>query len=202
MRPPPPSSHSRSPHPHGPSQTPPRPFSKPVPTPSPPPPPPRGPSANGYFGRLVGVQDGEGPRGYIAINEGLRGWQGLCSHLLVHLPLDSRVAKSFHFLLRLQGLHNLREMVGLCTISCRFIIFSITVDENVHGWCRAQVEHLFARSWHWHLVKNILFGSQNELHHPISVLLHFVQFCIRWQVCHHFIVYGDIFCPIFGRLLM
>ena len=55
---------------------------------------------------------------------------------------------------------------------------------DVHGWYRARMEHLFGQLWHWGLVRNITLGDPNELHQSMRVLLHFTQFCIRRQVCH------------------
>ena len=50
---------------------------------------------------------------------------------------------------------------------------------DVHGWYRARIEHLFGHLWHWGLVRNIWRGSPNELHQSVRILLHFTQFCIR-----------------------
>ena len=55
---------------------------------------------------------------------------------------------------------------------------------DVHGWYRASIEQLFARLWHWGLVRNIWRGAPNELHQSFRILLHFTQFCIRRQVRH------------------
>ena len=55
---------------------------------------------------------------------------------------------------------------------------------DVHGWYRARIEQLFARLWHWGLVRNIWRGSPNELHQSVRILLHFTQFCIQRQVHH------------------
>ena len=55
---------------------------------------------------------------------------------------------------------------------------------DVHGWYRARIEQLFARLWHWGLVRNIWRGRPNELHQSVRILLHFTQFCIRRQVRH------------------
>ena len=35
---------------------------------------------------------------------------------------------------------------------------------DVHGWYRARIEQLFARLWHWGLVRNIWRGGPNELY--------------------------------------
>ena len=55
---------------------------------------------------------------------------------------------------------------------------------DVHGRYRAHIEQLFARLWHWGLVRNIWRGGPNELHQSVRILLHFAQFCIRRQVRH------------------
>ena len=55
---------------------------------------------------------------------------------------------------------------------------------DVHGWYRLHIEQLFARLWHWGLVRNIWRGGPNELHHSVRILLHVTQFCIRRQVRH------------------
>ena len=51
-------------------------------------------------------------------------------------------------------------------------------------WGPPRIEQLFARLWHWGLVRNIWRGSPNELHQSVRILLHFTQFCIRRQVRH------------------
>ena len=55
---------------------------------------------------------------------------------------------------------------------------------GVHGWYRARIEQLFARLWHWGLVRNIWRGGPNELQQSVRILLHFTQFCIQRQVRH------------------
>ena len=35
---------------------------------------------------------------------------------------------------------------------------------GVHRWYRARIEQLFARLWHWGLVRNIWHGGPDELH--------------------------------------
>ena len=47
---------------------------------------------------------------------------------------------------------------------------------DVHGFYRARIEHLFARMWHWGIVRNIWRGSGTELHEYVRVLLHLQQF--------------------------
>ena len=39
--------------------------------------------------------------------------------------------------------------------------------------------HLFARMWHWGIVRNIWRGSDAELHEYVHMLLHLQQFSIR-----------------------
>ena len=51
---------------------------------------------------------------------------------------------------------------------------------NVHGYYRACVEHLFARLWHWKVVRDIWMGSACDLHANTHMLLHFTQFQICW----------------------
>ena len=53
---------------------------------------------------------------------------------------------------------------------------------DVHGFCRARIERLFARMWQWGIVRNIWRGSGTELHEYVRVLLHLQQFLIRRQV--------------------
>ena len=53
---------------------------------------------------------------------------------------------------------------------------------DVHGFYRARIEHLFARMWHWGIVRNIWRGSGTEVHEYVRVLLHLQQFLIRRQV--------------------
>ena len=52
---------------------------------------------------------------------------------------------------------------------------------DVHGFYRARIEHLFARMWHWGIARNIWRGSGTELHEYVRVLLHLQQFLIRRQ---------------------
>ena len=48
---------------------------------------------------------------------------------------------------------------------------------DVHGFYRAHIEHLFARMWHWGIVRNIWRGSGTELHEYVRE-----QFLIGRQV--------------------
>ena len=50
---------------------------------------------------------------------------------------------------------------------------------DVHGFYRARVEHLFARLWQWRIVRNVWTGSATELHGYVRILLHLTQFYIR-----------------------
>ena len=52
---------------------------------------------------------------------------------------------------------------------------------DVHGFYRARVEHLFARLWQWRIVRNVWTRSATELHGHVRILLHLTQFCIRRQ---------------------
>ena len=52
---------------------------------------------------------------------------------------------------------------------------------DVHGFYRARVEHLFARLWSWKIVRNTWTGSSAELHATTRVLLHLTQFITRRQ---------------------
>ena len=54
---------------------------------------------------------------------------------------------------------------------------------DVRGWYSACIEQLFARLWHWGLVRNIWCHGPDKLHQFVRILLHFPQFCIRRQVC-------------------
>ena len=49
---------------------------------------------------------------------------------------------------------------------------------NVHDFCRACVEHLFACMWHWGIIMNIWRRSGTELHEHVCVLLHLQKFLI------------------------
>ena len=53
---------------------------------------------------------------------------------------------------------------------------------SVHGFYRARIEHLFARMWHWGIVRNVWRGPGSALHEYVRVLLHLQQFFIRRQV--------------------
>ena len=56
---------------------------------------------------------------------------------------------------------------------------------DVHGWYRARVEHLFAQLWQWKVVRNIWQGGETELHETMRILLHMEQFVnsrkVRYQ---------------------
>ena len=52
---------------------------------------------------------------------------------------------------------------------------------DIHGFYRRRVEHLFARLWQWRIVRNVWTGSVAELHGYVRILLHLTQFCIRKQ---------------------
>ena len=52
---------------------------------------------------------------------------------------------------------------------------------NLHGFYRARVEHLFARLWHWKTIRNVWMGSTRDLHQHVRILLHLTQFCIMRQ---------------------
>ena len=41
---------------------------------------------------------------------------------------------------------------------------------DVHGFCRARIEHLFARMWHWAITRNVWRGSGIELHEYVLSL--------------------------------
>ena len=52
----------------------------------------------------------------------------------------------------------------------------------MHGFYRARIEYLFARMWHWGIVRNLWRGSGTALHEYVHILLHLQQFLIRRQV--------------------
>ena len=52
---------------------------------------------------------------------------------------------------------------------------------DVHGFYRARVEHIFARLWQWRIVRNVWTRSATELHGHVRILLSLTQFCIRRQ---------------------
>ena len=66
-------------------------------------------------------------------------------------------------------LHVVWPFIGRKTLTERQKEFN-----DVHGFYRAQIEHLLARMWHWGIVRNIWRGSGTE-----RVLLHLRQFLIR-----------------------
>jgi hypothetical protein len=53
---------------------------------------------------------------------------------------------------------------------------------DVHGWYRARMEHLFGQLWHWGLVRSMWHYGPYELHQSVRVLFLFGEFCIRRQV--------------------
>ena len=53
---------------------------------------------------------------------------------------------------------------------------------DVHGWYRARVEHVFGHLWHWGIVRHVWVGKPDVLHQTVRVLLHTVQFCKNRKV--------------------
>ena len=74
-------------------------------------------------------------------------------------------------------LHVIAPFIGRGGLSVRQECYN-----TVHGWYRARVEQLFARLWHWGLVRNIWRGGPDDLHQQVRILLHFTQFCTSRQV--------------------
>ena len=64
---------------------------------------------------------------------------------------------------------------------------------DVHGFYRAHIEHLFARMWHWGIWK----GCGTELHEYVHVLLHVQQILIRSMV-HSIWSMGTCTCTCMG----
>ena len=52
---------------------------------------------------------------------------------------------------------------------------------DIHGFYRARVEHLFGRLWAWKVVRNTWTGSPHDLHATTRILLHLTQFLTRRQ---------------------
>ena len=71
-------------------------------------------------------------------------------------------------------------MLVLCL--CMYELWMSGGKGGIHAFLRGP--SLFARLWHWGLVRNIWCGSPNDLHQPVRILLHFTYFCIRRQVRH------------------
>ena len=67
--------------------------------------------------------------------------------------------------------HSLEERMALCQPA-----------NNLTTTCTGGM--VFARLWHWGLVRNMWCGGPNELHQSVRILLHLTQFCIHRQVCH------------------
>ena len=75
--------------------------------------------------------------------------------------------------------------LGLGTHNPRFGVaprVGVRDSQSTLRFYRARIEHLFARMWHWGIVRNIWRGSGTELHEYVRVLLHLQQFLIRRQV--------------------
>ena len=58
---------------------------------------------------------------------------------------------------------------GRLHVVCPFIYRKTLMERqqecnDVHGFCRAHIEHLFAHMWHWSIIRNIWRGSGTELH--------------------------------------
>ena len=54
---------------------------------------------------------------------------------------------------------------------------------NIHGFYRTRVEHLFARLWQWRIACNVWTRFAAELHHCVCILLHFTQFSGKMHTC-------------------
>ena len=78
------------------------------------------------------------------------------------------------------GTHNPRFFawpleLGLGTHNPRFVAWPLELGLGTHNprFVAWPLEQLFARLWHWGLVRNIWRGGPNELHQPVRILLHF-----------------------------
>ena len=69
---------------------------------------------------------------------------------------------------------------------------------DVHGFYRARVGHLFARMWHWGIVRNIWRESGTELHEYMRVVLHLQQRLIRRQVRYPHMAHGNMYQHMYG----
>ena len=50
---------------------------------------------------------------------------------------------------------------------------------DFHGFYRAHIEHLFAWTWHWGIIRNLWRGCGTDLHEYMHVLLPLQQF-LSW----------------------
>ena len=73
-------------------------------------------------------------------------------------------------------LHSHVPFIGRKTLTMRQKTYN-----DVHGYYRARVEHLFAHLWSWRVVRDIWLGSHQDLHANTRILLHFSQFMLRRQ---------------------
>ena len=73
-------------------------------------------------------------------------------------------------------LHSHVPFIGRKTLTMRQKTYN-----DVHGYYRAWVEHLFAHLWSWRVVHDIWLGSHQDLHANTRILLHFSQFMLRRQ---------------------
>ena len=64
-------------------------------------------------------------------------------------------------------LHSHVPFIGRKTLTMRQKTYN-----DVHGYYRAQVEHLFAHLWSWRVVCDIWLGSHQDLHANTRILLH------------------------------
>ena len=75
----------------------------------------------------------------------------------------------------MDGAYKGRLHVALLFIGRKSLTDGQKEYNNVHGSCRARIEHLFARMWHWGIVRDIWRGSGTKLHEYVRVLLHLQQ---------------------------
>ena len=68
-------------------------------------------------------------------------------------------------------LHSHVPFIGRKTLTMRHKTYN-----DVHGYYRARVEHLFAHLWSCRVVRDIWPGSHQDLHANTRILLHFSQF--------------------------
>ena len=124
-----------------------------------------------------GIHDIDGRKQYcqfVAIFEPLRGRTVRCARAVRKVGHSPPPVGSF---LGYKGrLHSHVPFIGRKTLTMRQKTYN-----DVHGYYRARVEHLFAHLWSWRVVRDIWLGSHQDLHANTRILLHFSQFMLRRQ---------------------
>ena len=91
-------------------------------------------------------------------------------------------------------LHSHVPFIGRKTLTMRQKTYN-----DVHGYYRARVEHLFAHLWSWRVVRDIWLGSHQNLHANTRILCTFHSSCCEGGKGINLMAHGSTFLLPFGQ---